>query len=303
MAGYWEDEEATAETIKDGWFHTGDLGRIDDKGNLYLVGRSKDVIVDSNGKNVYPDEIEDLYRDSPYIKDLSVVGLPDGSAEQVACAIMPAYDHDADAGARRGRGARSRSTSARCRRSCRSGSGSRSSTSGTASCRAPRSARSSGGRSSPSSSGCAARRASGALAAVAPRDERGTGWLLDLVATVSGKARGDVHLDQPPRRAGLRQLDVHRAGERARERGRRAARGRRPHRGRRRGAAAGADRAQPQRRGQRPAPARAGTPATTTARARPPTATSMSRRRSPAPASAGWRWRSGCSTSACSTRA
>ena len=95
MAGYWEDEAATAAAIRDGWFHTGDLGRFDDDGNLYIVGRSKEIIVDANGKNVYPDEIEDLYRDSPYIKELSVVGLPDGVGEQVACAVVPNYEHDA----------------------------------------------------------------------------------------------------------------------------------------------------------------------------------------------------------------
>jgi len=50
-----------------GWY-TGDLGRLDDEGNLYLVGRSKDIIVDTNGKNVYPDEVEEVYQDSPYIK-------------------------------------------------------------------------------------------------------------------------------------------------------------------------------------------------------------------------------------------
>ena len=89
MAGYWQDEEATGHAIRDGWFHTGDLGRFDDEGNLYIVGRSKDVIIDANGKNVYPDEIEDLYKSSPYIKELSVVGLPDGAAEHVACAVVP----------------------------------------------------------------------------------------------------------------------------------------------------------------------------------------------------------------------
>ncbi len=88
MAGYWRDEAATAEAIRDGWFHTGDLGRFDEDGNLYIVGRSKDVIIDSNGKNVYPDEIEELYRDCPQIKELSVVGLPDGTAEHVACAVV-----------------------------------------------------------------------------------------------------------------------------------------------------------------------------------------------------------------------
>ncbi|MEA2699462.1 MAG: long-chain acyl-CoA synthetase, partial [Myxococcales bacterium] len=76
-----------------------DLGRFDETGNLFLVGRSKEIIVDSNGKNVYPDEIEDLYRDSKFIKDLSVVGLPDGAAEHVACAIQPAYDADPALGA------------------------------------------------------------------------------------------------------------------------------------------------------------------------------------------------------------
>jgi long-chain acyl-CoA synthetase len=94
MAGYWQDEEATASAIRDGWFHTGDLGRFDEKGNLYIVGRSKDVIIDANGKNVYPDEIEDLYQHSPYIKELSVVGLPDGVAEHVACAVVPDLGHE-----------------------------------------------------------------------------------------------------------------------------------------------------------------------------------------------------------------
>jgi len=92
MAGYWNDDEATQAVLKDGWFFTGDLGRFDEDGNLFIVGRSKDVIIDANGKNVYPDEIEDLYKDSPYIKELSVVGLPDGVAEHVACAVVPALD-------------------------------------------------------------------------------------------------------------------------------------------------------------------------------------------------------------------
>ena len=49
--------------------------QLDEDGNLYIVGRSKDVIIDSNGKNIYPDEIEDLYGKSPFIKEMSVVGL------------------------------------------------------------------------------------------------------------------------------------------------------------------------------------------------------------------------------------
>jgi long-chain acyl-CoA synthetase len=94
MAGYWQDDEATAGAIREGWFHTGDLGRFDEDGNLFIVGRSKDVIIDANGKNVYPDEIEDLYKSSPYVKELSVVGLPDGVAEHVACAVVPDLAHD-----------------------------------------------------------------------------------------------------------------------------------------------------------------------------------------------------------------
>jgi long-chain acyl-CoA synthetase len=94
MLGYWQDEEATRAAIRDGWFHTGDLGRFDEEGNLYIVGRSKEVIIDSNGKNVYPDEIEELYRKSPYVKELSVVGLPEGGAEQVAGAVVPNLEHE-----------------------------------------------------------------------------------------------------------------------------------------------------------------------------------------------------------------
>src|SRR5262249_653044 len=77
MAGYFADRESTDATLKDGWLRTGDLGRIDAEGQLYLVGRKKDVIIDANGKNVYPDELEELYGDHPAIKELSVVGLPD----------------------------------------------------------------------------------------------------------------------------------------------------------------------------------------------------------------------------------
>src|SRR3569832_1742978 len=61
MAGYWEDEAATESTIRDGWFHTGDLGRFDEDGSLHIVGRSKDIIVDTNNKNNNPNKIEDLY--------------------------------------------------------------------------------------------------------------------------------------------------------------------------------------------------------------------------------------------------
>jgi long-chain acyl-CoA synthetase len=94
MLGYFGNEEATRDALVDRWLYTGDLGRIDDEGNLYLVGRSKELIVDTNGKNVYPDEVEDHYRDSPYIKELCVVGLPDGIGEKVAAMAVPDPEYD-----------------------------------------------------------------------------------------------------------------------------------------------------------------------------------------------------------------
>lgn len=92
MAGYFQDRESTDAVLKSGWLHTGDLGRLDSDGNLTLVGRKKDVIIDANGKNVYPDELEDLYGTHTHIKELSVVGLPDEhGGEKVACLCVPDY--------------------------------------------------------------------------------------------------------------------------------------------------------------------------------------------------------------------
>ncbi len=95
MLGYYNNEEATESVLQDRWLRTGDLGRIDEDGNLYIVGRSKDVIIDSNGKNIYPDEIEDLYGKSGYIKELSVVGLPDDDGgEKISALVVPDYEFD-----------------------------------------------------------------------------------------------------------------------------------------------------------------------------------------------------------------
>src|SRR5437868_2842907 len=94
MLGYYKNEQATQGALSGRWLYTGDLGRLDDEGNLYLVGRSKEIIVDTNGKNVYPDEVEELYKDSPYVKELGVVGLPDQLGEKVACLVVPDYDSD-----------------------------------------------------------------------------------------------------------------------------------------------------------------------------------------------------------------
>src|SRR5689334_15935586 len=94
MLGYYEDEAATRKTLVERWLYTGDLGRVDDDGNLYLVGRSKEIIVDTNGKNVYPDELEEIYANSPYVKELSIVGLPDGIGEKVACLVVADDEFD-----------------------------------------------------------------------------------------------------------------------------------------------------------------------------------------------------------------
>ncbi|UZQ86599.1 AMP-binding protein [Thermoclostridium stercorarium] len=91
MLGYYEDEKLTKETIVDGWFHTGDLGYIDEDGFLYITGRKKNVIVTKNGKNIYPEEIETLLNRSPFIAECVVYGREsdsDGDIE-VAAEIYP----------------------------------------------------------------------------------------------------------------------------------------------------------------------------------------------------------------------
>ncbi len=75
MLGYYEDEKKTKETIVDGWFHTGDLGRVDENGYLYITGRCKSVIVTKNGKNIYPEEVEYYLNDNPLISESLVLGI------------------------------------------------------------------------------------------------------------------------------------------------------------------------------------------------------------------------------------
>ncbi len=94
MLGYYSDESATRNALIERWLYTGDLGKLDDDGNLFLVGRSKEIIVDTNGKNVYPDELEEIYSNSPYVKELSIVGLSDGVGEKVACLVVADDEYD-----------------------------------------------------------------------------------------------------------------------------------------------------------------------------------------------------------------
>ncbi len=77
MMGYYQDPEATAEVIRDGWLHTGDLGYFDEEGFLHLTGRSKTVIVTKGGKNIFPEEVEQVFEKSRFIKEVLVYGTED----------------------------------------------------------------------------------------------------------------------------------------------------------------------------------------------------------------------------------
>lgn len=94
MAGYWQRPEATAETLRGGWLHTGDVGRLDDRGYLTLMDRSKDLII-SGGSNIYPREVEETLLTHPAVREVSVIGRRDKEWGEVVVAYVVA---DADAG-------------------------------------------------------------------------------------------------------------------------------------------------------------------------------------------------------------
>ena len=99
FGGYYQNPTATAEAFTDdGWFRSGDLGRIDADGHLYIVGRGKDVIVLPSGKNVHPEDLEVHYLKCPLVAELAIIGVEDESearagAEKLAAVVVPHFDY------------------------------------------------------------------------------------------------------------------------------------------------------------------------------------------------------------------
>lgn len=87
MTCYYNNEEATKESLKDGWLYTGDVAKMDEDGFIYLVDRKKDVII-SGGENIYPVQIEDFLRAHSAIKDVAVIGIPDERLGEISAAII-----------------------------------------------------------------------------------------------------------------------------------------------------------------------------------------------------------------------
>lgn len=97
MTGYWRQGDKTAETLIDGWLHTGDLGLLDERGYLFLKGRSRDVII-SGGFNVYPGDVEHVLGSHPAVRDCAVFGVPDTKwGEAVHAAVELAGETDSQA--------------------------------------------------------------------------------------------------------------------------------------------------------------------------------------------------------------
>jgi long-chain acyl-CoA synthetase len=97
MKGYWNRPDATAEVMRDGWFHTGDMARVDEDGYFFIVDRKKEMII-RGGYNVYPREIEEVLYEHPAVLEAAVVGVPDESmGEEVGAAVVLKPDRHADA--------------------------------------------------------------------------------------------------------------------------------------------------------------------------------------------------------------
>ncbi|MEZ5102173.1 MAG: long-chain fatty acid--CoA ligase [Thermoleophilia bacterium] len=90
MRGYWRNEEATSRSLREGWLHTGDIGRLDERGRLFLLDRKNDMII-SGGSNIYPREVEEVLVQHPGVGEAIVFGLPDPEwGENVVACVVPA---------------------------------------------------------------------------------------------------------------------------------------------------------------------------------------------------------------------
>ena len=94
MIGYYENEEATNDVLKNGWFYTGDLGYIDKDGFVFITGRQKDMIVLKNGKKVFPEELESLINKLDIVKESFVYGMPALADNDVTVSVKVVYDED-----------------------------------------------------------------------------------------------------------------------------------------------------------------------------------------------------------------
>jgi len=98
MKGYWENPEANAQALRNGWLHTGDVGYLDEDGYLFLTDRKKDMII-SGGSNIYPREIEEVLYRHPAVQEATVFGVPDPKwGERVVAAVVPKHDSGLDEG-------------------------------------------------------------------------------------------------------------------------------------------------------------------------------------------------------------
>lgn len=98
MMGYYKNPEQTAKVLQDGWFYTGDYGKMNDKGQLLITGRKKNLIVLQNGKNIFPEEIEQYIATIPYVKEVIVYALKNADGEDIRLCAEIYCDPDAVAG-------------------------------------------------------------------------------------------------------------------------------------------------------------------------------------------------------------
>ena len=91
MREYWNRGDATEEVMRDGWFHTGDMGRVDEEGYFFVVDRKKDLII-RGGYNVYPRELEEAFYEHPAVREAAVIGVPHESLGEEVAAVVALKD-------------------------------------------------------------------------------------------------------------------------------------------------------------------------------------------------------------------